>query len=413
MSQPEIDVSTSPAATGEPDQPTKPRRRRPTRKRPPASTIETTQNQTPDVAAPPYEDKAPVEQTSVPGSRGKRRRRRGRSASSRPAASSSPDHASRDPEKVAAVERRKPSGRVTGSSRTGRTGAKKVAKTPSKRKPTGRGRAPLRLPARTRPSSEFGTHWWARRWLAALERFGWTARLERGRDYARRGNVLDIDIKPGVVTAAVQGSRPWPYKSVIGLQTLNDEQWDRVIKRLGRQALYAAKLLAGDMPQNIEDIFNAADVPLIPRNAAAFTMECTCPDPVNPCKHIAAVHYVLSTEFDRDPFVLFELRGRSRHDIVKALQGRPEDQTVNALPLVPTGNGSDDYTLDTFWRASKPLSDFEVHIAPAPVPGGLVKRLGPLPIRGQTDEWRQQLFDVYRLVSRRAYALGRGDDPGD
>ncbi len=291
-----------------------------------------------------------------------------------------------------------------------RTPAKRPMQSTSKRKPTGRGRAPLRLPARAQVSSEFGTHWWARRWLAALEKFGWAARLERGRDYARRGNVLDLDISPGRVSAQVQGSRPWPYKVEIGLQPLTDEQWERVIKRLGRQALYAAKLLAGDMPQNIEDIFNAADVALIPKTATSFTMSCTCPDTVNPCKHIAAVHYILGQEFDRDPFVLFELRGRTRQDIVKALQGRPGEEVTNTLPFVPPGNGSVPASLEGFWKAPDSLADFPIHISPAPVPGGLLKRLGPLPLRGQSDDWRTQLFDIYRLVSRRAYALGRGDE---
>lgn len=280
----------------------------------------------------------------------------------------------------------------------------------SKRKPAGRGRSPLRLPSRTRIRSEFGTTWWARRWLVALEKFGWLARLERGRDYARRGNVLDLDITPGHVTAQVQGSRPWPYKVEIGLQPLSDEQWDRVVRRLGRQALYAAKLLAGDMPQNIEDIFNAADVALIPRAPSAFTMSCTCPDDVIPCKHIAAVHYILGQEFDRDPFVLFELRGRTRQDIVKALQGRSENEVMNSLPLVPPVSEEESFSLENFWKSTTSLADFPIRIAPAPVPGGLLKRLGPLPLRGQSDDWRTQLFDVYRLVSRRAYALGRGDD---
>jgi len=208
----------------------------------------------------------------------------------------------------------------------------------------------------------------------------------------------------------VQGSRPWPYQVEIGLQPLTDEQWDRVVRRLGRQALYAAKLLAGDMPQNIEDIFNAADIALIPRKSDAFTMSCTCPDPVAPCKHIAAVHYVLGQEFDRDPFVLFELRGRTRQDIVKALQGRPEGEVVNGLPLVPLMTSDEPPSLENFWKSTASLSGFPIHIGPAPVPGGLLKRLGPLPLRGQSDEWRSQLFDVYRLVSRRAFALGRGDD---
>jgi len=278
-----------------------------------------------------------------------------------------------------------------------------------KRKPAGRGRSPVRTTQRSRQPSEFGASWWARRWLSALEKFGWLARLERGRDYARRGNVLDLEITPGRIAAQVQGSRPWPYQVEIGLQPLTDEQWDRVIRRLGRQALYAAKLLAGDMPQNIEDIFNGADVPLIPRRPDAFTMSCTCPDTVAPCKHIAAVHYVLGQEFDRDPFVLFELRGRTRHDVVKALQGRSEAEAVNGLPLAPSVP-ADESALENFWRAPAALSEFPIHIGPAAVPGGLLKRLGPLPLRGQSDEWRTQLFDVYRLVSRRAFALGRGDE---
>jgi len=222
--------------------------------------------------------------------------------------------------------------------------------------------------------------------------------------------VLDLEVNPGLITARVQGSRPWPYKVEIGLEQLSDEQWDRVIKRLGRQALYAAKLLAGDMPQNIEDIFNAADVALIPKNSAAFSMACSCPDEISPCKHIAAVHYVLGQEFDRDPFVLFELRGRTRQDIVKALKGRPGDSVLNTLPLIPRGSEAPTPGVESFWRGSGSLSEFPIHIAPSPAPGGLLRRLGPLPIRGQSDEWRTQMFDVYRLVSRRAYALGRGDE---
>jgi uncharacterized Zn finger protein len=228
--------------------------------------------------------------------------------------------------------------------------------------------------------------------------------------------VLDLDIEPGHVSARVQGSRPWPYHVDIRLQTLNDEQWDRVIKRLRRQAIYAAKLLAGDMPQNIEDIFNAADVPLIPRSASDFEMHCTCPDPVIPCKHIAAVHYVLGAEFDRDPFVLFELRGRTKQQIIGALQGRTGGPEMAILPLVPAVNVDTihhaplDETIDRFWKAQADLTAFSVHIAPPPTPGRLLARLGPLPLRGLSDDWRRELLDVYRLVSKRASALGRGDE---
>lgn len=219
-----------------------------------------------------------------------------------------------------------------------------------------------------------------------------------------------MDISPGQITAQVQGSRPWPYRVEIQLEPLTDDQWERVIRRLGRQALYAAKLLAGDMPQNIEDIFNSAEVALIPRRPEDFSMTCSCPDPVVPCKHIAAVFYILGQEFDRDPFVLFELRGRSRQDVVNILQGRGVGEVINALPLVPAPTGAVPAFAENFWKSTTPLEEFSIHISPASSPGGLLKRLGPLPLRGQSDDWRSQLFDVYRLVSRRAYALGRGDE---
>jgi uncharacterized Zn finger protein len=289
-------------------------------------------------------------------------------------------------------------------------GSKVRRTTVTKRKPTGRGRSPIRLSTRARASAEFGANWWARRWITALERMGWAARLERGRDYARRGNVLDLDVRPGEVVARVQGSKPHPYTATISLQKLDDDQWDRVVKRLGRQALYAAKLLAGDMPPNIEDIFNAVDVQLIPKSSGAFDMNCTCPDPVTPCKHIAAVHYVLAAEFDRDPFVLFELRGRTRQDIVRSLQGRSGEQTFDTLPFVPMEEAESERTLENFWRGSPHLSDIHVRITRPTVEGGLLKRLGPLPLRGQSDDWRSQLQDAYRLVSRQAFALGRGDE---
>src|SRR5437660_3716453 len=115
--------------------------------------------------------------------------------------------------------------------------------------------------------SEFGTTWWAQRWIRVLERFGWSARLNRGRSYARHGNVLDLDVQPGLVRAKVQGSRKQPYRVEIGMKPLNKSDWDRVFSLLRRKAIYAARLLSGEMPRDIEEIFAAAEVPLFPKSA--------------------------------------------------------------------------------------------------------------------------------------------------
>src|SRR5947209_17777255 len=185
--------------------------------------------------------------------------------------------------------------------------------------------------------NEFATTWWAQRWIRLLEKFGWSARLNRGRSYARHGNVLDIDVQPGLVRARVQGSRKQPYRVEIGLKPLSKGDWNKVISLLRRKAIYAARLLSGEMPRDIEEIFKAAGVPLFPQSGEDLIMSCTCPDWASPCKHVAAVYYVLGSEFDRDPFLLFQLRGRSKDQVIAALRGggrRKERTPGNCTPRV-------------------------------------------------------------------------------
>src|SRR5262249_28452892 len=134
----------------------------------------------------------------------------------------------------------------------------------------------------------FGTSWWARRWLDVLEGFDLGARLGRGRSYARRGQVLSIDVAPGEVRSRVQGSRPKPYDVRIGVKQLTARQWDKVVAALSKQALFTAKLLAGEMPQDVEEVFRAAGLSLFPEEGGDLTTSCSCPDWSNPCKHVAA-----------------------------------------------------------------------------------------------------------------------------
>src|SRR4051812_28020286 len=137
---------------------------------------------------------------------------------------------------------------------------------------------------------EFGTSWWAQRWQSVLESFGWADRLARGRSYARYGAVRQIEIAPGEVRARVQGSLSQPYSVRIAVRPLSAQEWDRVIAALGAQALYTAQLLAGTMPPTIEEAFQAAGVALFP-TAEELATDCPCPDPANPCKHVAAAYY--------------------------------------------------------------------------------------------------------------------------
>jgi uncharacterized Zn finger protein len=166
---------------------------------------------------------------------------------------------------------------------------------------------------------DFGRSWWARRWQALLDSFRLGGRLARGRIYARQGQVLSIDVNQGVVTARVQGSRPEPYHVKIAVKVLSPRQWEHLLEVLAGQALFVAKLLAGEMPQDIEQVFARAKLSLFPQKRGDLRTDCSCPDEANPCKHIAAVYYLLGEEFDRDPFLIFRLRGLQRDQLLARL----------------------------------------------------------------------------------------------
>jgi uncharacterized Zn finger protein len=227
----------------------------------------------------------------------------------------------------------------------------------------------------------FGKSWWAKRWVAVLEGFDIGARLGRGRSYARNGQVLSIDVAEGEVRAEVQGSRPKPYDVTIAVQTLTAAEWDRLLKALARQALFVAKLLAGEMPQDIEQVFDAAGLSLFPGRYNDLETDCSCPDWSNPCKHVAAVYYLLGEEFDRDPFLLFRLRGLGRDELVRRLGSAapPAEAPAAAEPAEPLPADA-----AAFWSAGALPDDVYGEVRTPPASAGWPKRLGSFPFwRGE------------------------------
>ncbi|MGH3502296.1 MAG: SWIM zinc finger family protein [Nocardioidaceae bacterium] len=183
--------------------------------------------------------------------------------------------------------------------------------------------------------------WWSERFIEVLESIGVGGRLARGRTYARQGQVVDFDIAAGAVSAVVQGSRTRPYRARIGLTALDKTAWNQVVSTLADNAWYTAKLLAGEMPEDIEQVFASAGLSLFPDSASDLSMDCTCPDWEVPCKHLAAVFYLLAESFDTDPFGILAWRGRDRDDLLDTLSalragGVPADRgepTDAAVPL--------------------------------------------------------------------------------
>jgi uncharacterized Zn finger protein len=165
-----------------------------------------------------------------------------------------------------------------------------------------------------------GESWWSKRFLAVLESFDMASRLTRGRSYARAGQVLSLDIRSGAVASRVQGSRPVPYTVDIKLHAYDHPTWTRIEQAMASQALFLARLLAGEMPTQIEEAFAAADAPLFPTRSSDLAMSCSCPDWGMPCKHIAATFYLLAEAFDADPFQILHWRGRDRETLLRNLR---------------------------------------------------------------------------------------------
>jgi uncharacterized Zn finger protein len=186
-----------------------------------------------------------------------------------------------------------------------------------------------------------GKSWWSRRFLAVLESFPFAGRLARGRSYARAGQVLSLAVRPGEVTASVQGSRPKPYRVTVLLDPFPALVWARVEVALAEQAIYSARLLAGEMPPDIEDVFAAAGAPLFPQRQQDLTMSCSCPDHAVPCKHLAATFYLLAEAFDEDPFQILHWRGRDRESLLTRLRAlRDPTPSVDHEPKDMIGRAS-------------------------------------------------------------------------
>jgi len=288
---------------------------------------------------------------------------------------------------------------------------------------------------------KLGETWWANRWTSVLESFGWASRLQRGRSYARSGHVLFYDVTAGAITARVQGSRVRPYSVSIRLKPLDDRSWHRVAGVMARQAAFAAMLLAGEMPRDIETAFVEAGTSLFPQSRGDLESRCSCPDWANPCKHVAAVAYVVAEAFDRDPFLLFQLRGRTREQLLEELQAlRPqseEGQGANggkglsrrraeaALPpLLRDGAGADGSRGDgsggdgsgegldllAFWGRGPAAVERSFRLAEPEAAGLVLKRLGPLPAVARGEELMPYLRQVYEAATQCALALAAGEE---
>ncbi|MDG4821621.1 SWIM zinc finger family protein [Asanoa sp. WMMD1127] len=248
------------------------------------------------------------------------------------------------------------------------------------------------IKARSR-RGRIGEEWWSRRFIDILESICDKGRLDRGRRYARAGQVLNLDLEPGRVAARVQGSRTEPYAVEVTIPVFDETDWARVEQALAHQAVFRAKLLAGEMPIQIVAVFDDLGLPLFP---AELDMKCTCPDWGFPCKHLSAVLYLLAEAFDDDPFLVLAWRGRARDDLLGALRG----PAVEATPADPLDVPDRPLAVDDFYRPGRSLARLkELTGGPAAPPELLLRVLDPPPVKVRHIPLVDLLRPAYRALA--------------
>ncbi len=252
----------------------------------------------------------------------------------------------------------------------------------------------------------FGRTWWGRAWVEALEQRAALDpnRLPRGRSYARRGSVLELDTRPGEVRSRVQGSRGRPYDVVLRVRRFSDREWDRVLDAVAASVGRAAALLDGELPPEVVEDAAAAGVSLLP-GAGEIQPRCSCPDWADPCKHAAATCYLVADALDADPFDLLVLRGRGRDEVLAGLRARRS----GSLPGVESvAAGAAELTARAAY--DRPVGAPPVPRMPPEHPG----RPTVLPFDPPADAGvtRRDLAALAADATVRAWELARGDGDG-
>jgi uncharacterized Zn finger protein len=273
--------------------------------------------------------------------------------------------------------------------------------------------------------------WWVQRWLELLDSYRFKKRLERARIYAREGNVLSIEFQKAQAIALVQGSEPEPYRVSLSLDPFTDEDWDFIIKTMSEKAIFSAQLLAGEMPETIERVFVSNGLSLFPFTLSDVRSRCSCPDKANPCKHIGAVYYQLADRFSEDPFVIFQLRGRTKTQILDNLRqlrsqnvsdvskasdsddivSPSEEKTKKTKKTRQTKTESkeaiDSQNLQRFWSYEEPLDSSLVVIAPSTDSKTVLDFLGTIPlVAADAQALKEYLSQVFQQASQQAASAG-------
>lgn len=274
------------------------------------------------------------------------------------------------------------------------------------------------IKARSRRGA-IGDTWWSRRFVDVLDGMGHGGRLARGRTYARKGQVVTLEVEPGAIRAEVQGSRPGLYDVVLGVAPVSPAKWGELEAALAGRAAYAATLLDGRLPHEIEDVARDCGIALLPKTSRDLLVDCTCPDAASLCKHIAAVCYLAAEAFDDDPFLLLLWRGRTREDLLAGLRRhrsgsgsrrQPDPRRRKRRTARPDPAPEAAVPAESFWEAGPGLDGIRVRPAAARVADAVLSERGPTGLRVGPLDVEDVLGPMYLRITQAAEARAYGDE---
>lgn len=243
---------------------------------------------------------------------------------------------------------------------------------------------------------------WSHQFIAMLESLRMGTTFSVGRRYARAGNVRSLTISSSVVTALVLDEDGDTYRPRIAVRAFSAADWARIERALSAEARYAAKLLAGQLPDDLDRLLQGFGLSLFPQSLADLVMDCDCPGWQKPCRHLTAACYVLAEEFDNDPFTILAWRGKGRDELLEQLRSHRVSPTRHIAPATPEPAGP-----PAFWAAGprlpKPVE---------PLPGTVVRSDALLDQldRLELTVGRFEVGDLLRAVYR---TLGCQSTEGD
>ncbi len=281
-----------------------------------------------------------------------------------------------------------------------------------------RGGVKLKLKAGESPAS-----WVTQRLLRVAESGGVNEIYKDGLEYARLGQTKRLTIEESLCEGIIQGRSDKPYTTTLHLEEFTVEAQESIIAAMADQVRYAAKLLAGELPSNIEDVFAPLGLKLFPAEPEDIKSKCTCPDWKEDdqwCKHTVCLTALLAEKLGDDPMVIFGLRGMPGQELIDGLRQKravgvqgpgpapvlhqhvPGVSDVSSPPL--------EDSMDSFWEVGNGLDELDTPIAPPTVNCVLLRRLGPSPFVGARFPLIGLMATCYQLIGEAAMEAEESND---